>query len=179
MKFQHTFLIAFLFLILLSGCSSATQILSKDWSDRSLSGWTTEQGSFTATNGYLEPTGITDYNAKISIPCTVTQGTWKFRYKYAASYSGLGYNLGICSYYLSAPNGDILKFDNAFDGHFWLDYKRYSDDARVGHNGHDISMLGSQLMNSAHPFINVAGTDWHDVVFVRENNFTRMWIDGN
>ena len=91
---------------------------------RNLPEWTVEKGTWSTANGYLEPTSLSDYQASISIPTDITQGTWKFRYKYNGPYSDLGYNVGICAYYMNAPNGDILRFDNPFDGHWWLDIYR-------------------------------------------------------
>lgn len=145
---------------------------------RSLPEWTIEQGKWSAANGYLEPTSLSMYGAKISTHTNITQGTWIFRYKYNGSYSNLGTGVAIDAYYLNAPTGDILRFENPFDGHFWLDTIKQPGNQRIVHNGYIVNMAGSQLSTSTKPYIDVAGTGWHEVTFVRENNYTRMWIDG-
>jgi len=175
----------FLVLVLSAGCAHATLVVSDNFSDGNYDGWSVEKGAMSAENGYLQATGYsTDGEglARISVPSTVTHGTWKFKYCfpngiYEFSRESSNYKIGMKADYLRDSGDNVLRFNNPIDGHWWLDYLK-PDSSRIPHAGYVIQMVGSSVY-TATPSIDITSSGWHEVTFVLdENNYSRMYYDG-
>ena len=147
--------------------------IAKDPWERSLSIWTIESGTIDVSGKYLLPVSLQNYHATFSVPFNVMKGTWIFRYKYIngiPSFTGNNYLLGLVAKYLNASNGDSLLLNNPMDGHWWLDFL---DGRRIPHGGYIVNMVGSQINKDL-----VAGNNWHEVVFIKdENGYMYAWLD--
>ncbi|MCK4817999.1 carboxypeptidase regulatory-like domain-containing protein, partial [bacterium] len=142
---------------------------------RPLPEWTVEQGSIDASNDYIMAESFNSYHAILSTSTDITKGTWIFTYKYiegTPSFTGNNYLLGVTTYYLNPSDGNILRFENPVDGHWWLDF--LSNNGRVPHGGYIVNMVGSLIDKNL-----VGGNAWHEVVFIKdENGYIYTWLDG-
>jgi hypothetical protein len=156
---------------------------------RSLPVWTVEGGGFDSTRGYLWPTAVTTYHANLSTPTTITRGTWIYRYKYLNGttplwVSGNYYLTGILSQYLN-PQTETgynalhkgLFLSNPPDGHWWVG--SFLAAPRVYYSGYIINMIGSQIYQAPAQRDKIAGTEWHEIVFIKdEQDYVYSYLDG-
>jgi len=113
----------------------------------------------------------------LELPCKVTVGTWKWRYRYPND-APAGRDRGWNVRFITQSNGSSATLFIA-DGHWWLDYSAVAEVGgrwpRVLLSHYIINMAGSQIGGLGL----VDGKDWHEVVVARDaNGYFYSWLDG-
>jgi len=147
---------------------------------RPLPEWTIVSGNWSATVGDARCDAIS--TGEISIPCSVTTGTWRVQYRYLSPGVTAESDGGCYFYYINETNTNHLHLYNPADGHWWFDYWATvplgSKWPRVPMSYPYINMVGSQF-GPKYPQYQIWGTNWHDVVMIRDDQgYVGTWLDG-